>query len=88
MSVRAKFRVDSIESTLSTKQNPDSKEWEKVELKTIKLNPVYSSDPETENHRFWTNSPSGHLSLGCINPEASSQFELGAEYYLDFTKAE
>lgn len=75
--IRAKFTVQSIESTL----------WGKEEIKSIKLNPVYSSDLNSENGKFWKASPSGDIRLGTINPEASSQFELGAEYYVDFTKA-
>lgn len=74
--VRAKFTVQSIESSL----------WGKEEIKSIKLAPVYSNDPASENGKFWKASPSGEIRLGTINPEASSQFELGAEYYIDFTK--
>jgi len=87
MSVRAKFKVDSIEATLGNKQKPEGG-WEQVEMKTIKMSPVYSTDPAHENKKFWDMSPGGQLSLNCVNPAASSQFELGAEYYLDFTKAE
>ena len=88
MPVRAKFKVDSIESTLTTKQNKETNEWGTVEMKTLKLSPVYSSDENSENKKFWDASPGGNLSLNCINPEASGYFELGEEYYLDFTKAE
>ena len=78
MSVRAKFKVDSIERGL----------WDKKEMHTIKMTPVYANnDPEHENTKFWRYSPCGSLHLGTINAEAASQFELGAEYYIDFTKA-
>lgn len=36
---------------------------------------------------FWNASPSGSLELGCINLVAADRFELGKEYYLDFTPA-
>lgn len=94
MSVKAKFRVSSMESTLTsrakerlTSESPI--EYEAVEMKTIVLDPVYGNgDPEHENTKFWNASPSGQVRLGTVNPEAWQYFELGAEYYLDFTKAE
>jgi hypothetical protein len=81
MAVRAKFKVTSVEYTESyyEKGGPP--------LATISMTPVYSNDPESENHKFWKASPSGQLKLGTINPEAAKQFELGKEYYLDFTPA-
>lgn len=79
MAVRAKFKVDRIERTLYSGE----------ELQTIVLSPVYkTNDPEDENSKFWKWSPSGSLHLGTLNPEASKQFELGKEYYIDFTPAE
>lgn len=93
--VRGKFRVDSYQSTLHQQQLPkvdqtDAKEayrYEFVEKRTIILSPVYSSDPTSENHTFWQASPSGRIELGTVNPEAWKQFELGKEYYIDFTIA-
>ena len=76
MSVRAKFKVDSIEMS---KSGADI-------TKTIKMSPVYkNADPNTENSKFWRWTPSGSLLMNCLNPTASEQFELGKEYYLDFT---
>lgn len=79
--VRAKFVVNSI-----TRQ----KHWRSdEELQTIKLSPVTNtSDPESENSKFWAATPSGSIELGCCNAEAVKQFELGKEYYIDFTKVE
>lgn len=77
--VRAKFKVESVECTLHGNEK----------LQTIKLSPVYKNgDPNSENSKFWRWSPSGSIQLGCLNPEASKQFELGKEYYIDFTPAE
>lgn len=79
MTVRAKFKCHAVERT----KNGDE------EMQTIKLNPVYANnDPEHENSKFWKYSPSGSISLGTINPAAAAYFELGGEYYIDFTKAE
>jgi len=95
MTVRAKFTFDGYESGLS--QKPDTKsdgsrDWNNVtivEKRTLKFSPVFpNNDPVHENNRFWDASPSGRLELGCINPEAWSQFELGREYYIDFTLAD
>lgn len=97
--VRAKFKVDSIESTLSSRSVKDAKgntvkddrgydKREPCEMRTIKMSPVYANgDPNHENTKFWQASPSGQLSLGCVNLDAAKQFELGKEYYIDFTPA-
>src|SRR5574343_1440901 len=87
MSVVAKFKVNSTQSTLTQKQNAEG-QWEKVEMRTISLNPVYSNNPDDENRKFWDASPSGEIKLGVINPQAWPYFELGAEYYVEFKKAE
>ena len=91
MSVRAKLNVDAIETTLYRKQKDPSKGWAddniEVEMKTIKMSPVGYNSDNNENSKFWDASPMGKLELGTINPEASKQFKLGKEYYLDFTEA-
>lgn len=89
MAVRAKFSVQKVERMNYRRQVPgaESGTYEDVEMQTIHMSPVYSGDPAHENRRFWDASPSGALTLGTINPQAWEQFELGAEYYLDFTRA-
>lgn len=93
MSVRAKFKVQSIQRGMGARNTGKDEKghytYEPCELQTIVMVPVSSNgDPNHENTRFWQASPSGELRLGTINPEAWSQFELGAEYYVDFTKAD
>lgn len=96
MTVRAKFKVDSIERQAHNSYphkdesgRPDYKRPVPGELHTIKMSPVYgNNDPNHENTKFWEASPSGSLTLGTVNAAAVAQFELGAEYYIDFTKAE
>jgi len=39
-----------------------------------------------ENGNFFKQTPSGHINLGVVNPDVN--FELGKEYYVDFTEAE
>ena len=79
MSVRAKFAVQSITRT---------QHWDKAkgEVQTIKLTPVTSGSDE--NKAFYDATPGGSIDLQTLNPQAASYFELGKEYYLDFTKAE
>lgn len=93
MSVRAKFKVDRIERSSWPKAIYDESgkylRSEPQEMQTIVMSPVaQNNDPNSENTRFWNASPSGELRLGCINLEAAKQFDLGKEYYIDFTPAD
>lgn len=95
MSVRAKFVYNGYEASLSTSypnRKPDgSIDYQTgvpKEMRTLKFQPVFANnDPNHENSKFWASSPSGQITLGTVNPEAWSQFELGKSYYLDFTAA-
>lgn len=78
--VRAKFKVDSIER---------SKYGSDTEIQNVKLSAVYGGDKSSEeNKKFWKYTPTGNIALGTINAEAAAYFELGKEYYIDFTKVE
>jgi hypothetical protein len=78
MTVRAKFKVSEItEHAYGDKR-----------MKTIKLQPVYSSKEGSENKTFWEASPNGEIRLGTINMAAADYFELNGEYYIDFLRAE
>lgn len=95
--VRAKFIVNSYETSLQRgiKETPreDGKQrsWnnpddvETVECRTVKLSAV--ADGSEDNKKFFRYTPSGNISIGILNPEAWKGFELGAEYYVDFTPA-
>ena len=85
MVVRAKFRLNSYTTELSDKW-VDNKSVGKVERRTLNFTPVYGADSE-ENKAFWDATPTGSLQLGVVNQEAWKQFDLGKEYYLDFTPA-
>jgi hypothetical protein len=70
--IRAKFVVNSIER--SRYANSD----------TIRMLAIYD-DSTAENRRFSKATPSGKLEMIISVPEALSEFELGREFYLDFT---
>lgn len=74
MAVRAKFKVYLIERHTG-----------EHEMQTIRMHPVTSGSEE--NTRFWQATPGGELTLNCLNLEAAGKFELGKEYYIDFTEA-
>lgn len=77
MSVRAKFKCYSINRLLH---------WNgKEEIQSISLSPVLGDSKE--NKKFYAATPSGDIKLNTINIESAKYFELGKEYYVDFTKA-
>ena len=79
MSVRAKFKVNKIgRQAVGAGQ----------ELVTVEMCPVFSEHPGHENKRFWNATPSGSIEIGCANPSVADSFELGGEYYVDFSPAE
>lgn len=49
------------------------------------MSPVSGSSDE--NKKFFASTPSGQITMSCTHPEAWQQFELGKEYYVDFTPA-
>lgn len=79
MTVRAKFKVTST----TQREHWDS---QKGHIHEIELAPVVSGSPE--NEKFYAATPCGAVKLQTVNHEAGTQFELGAEYYLDFTRAD
>lgn len=90
--VRAKFKVTRYEAQEHArhvgKNEQGHHQYERTELRTIVLVPVYSDDPTSENGKFWAASPSGEIKLGTINQQAWAEFELGGEYYVTFDRAE
>ena len=76
--VRAKFRVNSYETSLFG--SLDHQE----ECRTVKLTAV--TDGSEENKRFFKYTPNGTISIGLLSPSAWKQFELGASYFVDFTR--
>jgi hypothetical protein len=69
--VRAKFQVTAVD----------------LEAKKVSLRAVASTDPESENHKFWEATPAGSVELLILNQVALDQFEeagVGHELYVDF----
>jgi hypothetical protein len=77
--VRAKFYVSQV--TYYGQQGKKANNGGEVQLR-----PVYSNEPNHENKSFWDATPSGLLTMS-IKSDAIAQFELGQEYYIDFTPA-
>lgn len=73
--VRAKFKVLSIKKTQFTDGIGS----------VIELSPVISGSDENKEFYKWT--PSGKIELGTINESSAEQFEIGAEFYVDFSPA-
>ncbi len=76
MSVRAKFRVVSVESFGRSK--------------VINMAPVYEGalGPNEENKRFSQATPNGSFKMTVDNPYAADQFEPEQEWYFDLTKVD
>ena len=72
--VRAKLRVES-----------------KSELagghRSINMRAVYSDDPASENRKFSDATPAAQFQITIKKDGPHDFFEVGGEYYLDFTKA-
>lgn len=82
MSVRAKFYVGE-KAVRSNHPNPN---YPVQTSDTVTLYPVINGSEE--NKSFFQYTPSGKIELGIVNAEAAKQFEVGKEYYIDFTPAE
>lgn len=56
--------------------------------KTVELAAVSASDPEkAQNCMYHKYTPSGEIKIQIDNPPAAEIFELGKEFYVDFTPA-
>lgn len=72
--MRAKFEVTSIT------------EYSHIAGKKIVMAPVMVGS--AENQRFYKSTPSGALEFFINGGEATGYFEIGKEYYLDFSLAD
>ncbi len=78
--VRAKFRC--TEKTIRTSTGGYG-EPKPVDTEEVKFQAV--SGEENKEWSKWT--PSGELRIQITNPAALAQFEVGKDYFLDFTPA-
>lgn len=75
--IRCKFKCINV--NVPEKDTPEA-------TASLELVPVYANSKE--NKRFFKYTPGGEIKLQVVNPEAAKQFEIGKEYYVDFTAAE
>lgn len=75
MTVRAKFQCVEIKQLFG---NPDGSA-------EVRLTAVYGNGEANKEWSQWT--PQGNLTMLITNPAAIDQFDLGAEYFIDFTPA-
>jgi len=52
----------------------------------VTMRPVVSGSKE--NEEFFKYTPYGDIKIGFVNKEAEKEIVVGAQYYVDFTKAE
>jgi hypothetical protein len=71
MTIRAKFTVQFNRVNSST------------QVADVVLSPVLATTEE--NLAFWEATPAGQISLQITNPKAAAQFEVGTDFYIDFT---
>lgn len=71
--VRAKFYVFSVTEFVGNTVK-------------VELMPVISQDPNSENKKFWDYTPSGKLEM-TIKGAAGEMFNVGQEFYIDFSPA-
>ena len=69
--MRTKFVVEEVKVTANSG--------------TLTLIPV--TNGSADNDRFFRYTPHGKIEVGTINREALNEFEPGAEFYVDFTRA-
>lgn len=74
-SVRAKFWVQTVQH--HHQQDPNAV------FATVTMAPVY--DEANKEWSKWT--PQGAISISITNPTAVAAFELGKQYFVDFTPA-
>lgn len=81
MKVRAKMRCVEKTQRTSASNYGDAKP---VDTEEVKLAAV--TGPGNESWSKWT--PSGRVEMTISNPEAVKQFEVGVDYFVDFSPAE
>ncbi|HXP50879.1 MAG TPA: hypothetical protein VN922_13040 [Bacteroidia bacterium] len=86
MTVRAKFKVANVEKSEGNFWDYETQTSIPKEVQTVILYPVCGNSDE--NNKFFASTPAGSVQLSTINAAAGNYFEIGAEYYLDFTKAD
>jgi hypothetical protein len=76
--VRAKFRCTESAKVTSAYGTAKPAETNRIKLQAV-------IGPGNEDWSKWT--PSGELNIQISNPDAIDQFEVGKDYFIDFTEA-
>lgn len=74
MSVTAKFRVHNI--------TPFNDAAGVAQGYKVSMSPVYDSNPDSENGRFYQATPWGEIVLGTVNPNVAKELPVGSELSL------
>ena len=53
---------------------------------SVELMTVYTGSPE--NEKFFKATPFGQIQMGIVNDPALQEFEVGKQYYVDFSPAD
>lgn len=77
--MRAKMRVTDVQ-----KYHPSN---EIVKMTAVSKSDGYPEDGSDENNSYARWTPTADLSISIANPALFDQFEIGQQFYLDFTKA-
>lgn len=64
-----------------------SKEQKEVDAKEMQAVAIYDPDPQSENGKFFTSTPSAFLNFTAINKDALEGVEAGDEIYVNITIA-
>ena len=75
--MRAKMKVASI--------NYHSDSCETLEFHAVCKNDGYPSDGSDENNTYALWTPTADLKMCITNPALTGKFEVGQEFYVDFT---
>lgn len=81
MAVRAKMKCIAVKAACDI----TGKDAQAVD---VWLQPVFAGADEDANKSWSKWTPSGEVKLQITNPEASSQFKVGRDYFVDFTPVE
>lgn len=74
--MRAKVRVSSVEKV---------GDCELLTFHPVAKSDAYPADGSDENNTYARWSPSGRFELTVANPNLHGKYEVGQEYYVDFT---
>ena len=83
MRIRAKFKCNGIKQSEGWAQDLATDKYLPAVVETATFAPVVGNDKE--NKKFFASTPSGQIEIGTVR---GGIFELGKEYYIDFTAVE